>query len=210
VRVPPRLTPVISAFSAAANDRLQEAGWRKRGGDVYTLDRGDFLGWLGLNKATKYDQLAVNPVVGVRHQPTEVTVAELSGNKPHGYLPPTLSSPVGYLRLGRFYEIAVVDEADVARAADELAALLERDALPFIEGHLTVEALVASLSERPLVPQEQVERRLPILLAHLGRVTEALNALAAGVEKRADRDDAEAEAYREFARGATDLIKTLA
>lgn len=207
--MPPQLSPVISTFSGAAKERLVVAGWRKRAGDLFTLDRGDFLGWLGLNRATKYEPLKVNPVVGVRHQPTETKVAELIGQKPHGYIPPTLSSPIGYLGLGRFIEIAVADVADVGRAVDELATLVERDALPFIESNTTLDALVASLSDRPLVPQAQAELRLPVLLAQVGRKNDALAYLADAVERRGNRNDPEARLYRDFAERATAWIKTL-
>lgn len=35
---------------------MRAAGWRKRGGDIFTLDLGDgFHAWLGLNKSTRAD-----------------------------------------------------------------------------------------------------------------------------------------------------------
>lgn len=201
VPMPPPLASVVAAFSGAAQERLEGMGWRKRAGDVYTLDRGDLLGWLGLNRATKYEPMTVNPVVGVRHQETEAKVADLRGEKPHPYIPPTISSPIGYLRIGRYYEVTVASVTDAARAADELANLIEQDAHPFIERHLTVAAIIDGL-ETERLSASPIEYRLPVLLTIAGDSERARQVLDAGVAGRANRVDAEAEQYRAFAAAA--------
>ena len=64
---------LITAFSAAARTQMAQAGWRKRGGaDIFTLDLGEgYLAWLGLNRASQYHLLKVNPVAGLRYEPLE-------------------------------------------------------------------------------------------------------------------------------------------
>jgi hypothetical protein len=69
---------LILAFGAAARDRMTAAGWRRRSGDIYTLDLGEgHLAWLRLNRATKHHQLEINPVMGLRYDPLERLLAEL-------------------------------------------------------------------------------------------------------------------------------------
>lgn len=79
---------------------LAELGFKKRAGDVFTVDLDeDVLGWLGLNRATEHrpaGEVEINPVVGVRHQVVERIVAECRGEKFHAYQPPTVSTPLGY------------------------------------------------------------------------------------------------------------------
>jgi hypothetical protein len=71
---------LIAAFSTAARDRMTGAGWRKRTGDIYTHDIGDgFHAWVGLNHASKHHPLKINPVVGLRYDPLERLLADITG-----------------------------------------------------------------------------------------------------------------------------------
>lgn len=100
---------------------LVALGFKKRGGDVFTLDVAPgVLGWLGLNRATRHraiGEVEINPVVGVRFQEVERVVAECRGEKFHAYQPPTISSPLGYLMPEKKYRAWVFSpdcEGDVA------------------------------------------------------------------------------------------------
>lgn len=206
--MPPPLKPVIDAFSASARSVLEADGWRKRRGDIYTLGDGDFLGWLGLNRATKYAPMKVNPVVGVRHQPTELTVAQLLGESPHAYLPPTISSPIGYLRPeSKYCELTVESPGDADRAAGELGELLRAYAVPFIQQHSTTTALAAALRRR--LTANPPEYRAPIAVALSGDLEAARSEIEAALEARTTRFDAEAERYRAFARAAQTWLDKL-
>jgi hypothetical protein len=86
---------LIAAFSVAGRDQMKSAGWRKRTGDIFTYDPGNgYLAWLGLNRATKYHPLRVNPVIGVRYERLERLMSELQGER--RYTSCTVSKPIGY------------------------------------------------------------------------------------------------------------------
>jgi hypothetical protein len=191
---------MIRAFSEAARERLSEGGWNKRAGEIYTLGDGDFIGWLGLNRATKHEALRNNRVVGVRYQSLERHVAVLTGVKPHAYITPTLSSPIGYLRPeNKYLELAVASVADAANAAQDLVQLVAHHGERFIAGHSSVEAVREALAAgRFLVMNAHAEYRLPTLHGLVGDHEAAEAAAASGLARRGDRTDEEAVAYRTF------------
>ncbi|MFF9279107.1 hypothetical protein [Streptomyces griseosporeus] len=87
---------LIAAFSTAARDRMTGAGWRKRAGDIYTHDLGDgFHAWAGLNRASKHHPLRLNPVVGLRYDPLEGLLSDITGTTPPTAV--TIARSVGYL-----------------------------------------------------------------------------------------------------------------
>src|SRR5688572_9579620 len=85
----------------AATLALVGRGFRRRKRGVLTLPISKHVqGWVGLNTAlsAREDALLINPVVGIRHDLVEQIVAEVDGDKPHAYAPPTVSMNVGYTR----------------------------------------------------------------------------------------------------------------
>jgi hypothetical protein len=199
--VPAAVGSVVKAFSAAARDRLVRDGWRKRAGDIFTRGDGDFIGWLGLNSATKYEPVGINPVVGVRHQELERQVALFMGRKPHAYIPPTLSSPVGYLRPEAAYiEVKVASAADAGEAAEQVAGLVRDHGEPFIAALSGEDAVLAALERGEyVIHRAHGEERLPVMYGLVGRESDARAALEAALASREGRTDAEAAAYRSFA-----------
>jgi hypothetical protein len=85
----------------ALREPLEQAGFRKRPGGIFTVVLADgVLGWLGLNHASRYrepGQVAIGPVIGVRHQAVERLVAVLRRERFHEYQPPTVSTRIGYI-----------------------------------------------------------------------------------------------------------------
>lgn len=85
----------------AVRGPLAELGFRKRAGGIFTVDlEPDVLGWLGLNRASEHQpsgSFEVNPVIGLRLQRVEREVARLTSQPFHQYIPPSASSPLGYL-----------------------------------------------------------------------------------------------------------------
>ncbi|HCF28202.1 MAG TPA: hypothetical protein DEV81_13600 [Cyanobacteria bacterium UBA11049] len=72
-------------------------GIQKRSGNIFTFKLNkEAIGWVGLNRAVRNygGLLAVNPVVGVRYQIIEKTLADIEGKKFHSYLPPTISTHI--------------------------------------------------------------------------------------------------------------------
>lgn len=78
---------------------LERTGFHKRSGAIFTVVLADgVLGWLGLNYASRYrepGQVAIGPVIGVRHQAVERLVAEMRRERFREYQPPMVSTPIG-------------------------------------------------------------------------------------------------------------------
>ena len=193
---------MIKAFSAEAKVALVGAGWRKRSGDLYTLNLDDFVGWLALGRSTKYAPLGIWPNVGVRYQPLEALVAQLRGQKPHAYIPPTVSTNVGYLApASAWYEEHVESIADVPRAVEAVVEAVDRYGRPWVMSLADPAVLALALvADRPR--SASADYQLPVLLGMTGDRSGAIDRLDAGCATRADRSDPEADAYRAFARRA--------
>jgi hypothetical protein len=185
---------------ALLRDPLESLGFRKRAGQIYTIElAGDVVGWLGLNKATRNrpsGQVEINPVVGVRHRHVERVVAELTRTKLHDYQPPTVSTPIGYLLPNAKYTAWVVGEGAPSDAIEDLTAALGAYALPFMQSLVSLAALRDAL-ERGL--SLQPEYRLPVVVALSGRPEEAADIVREAVDELGGRKDGAAELYRRFA-----------
>jgi hypothetical protein len=152
------------------------------------------------NRATRHRSLGdveINPVVGVRHQKVEQIVAELRDEKFHPYQPPTVSTPLGYLMPeGRYRPWIVADDAE-GEAAD-LAAAVERYAVPFMKATSGLAAMCQRLDER-MGFDDQLIYRQPVARLLSGDVDRA-SALVDGAETDlGDRGDAAAIEFRQFA-----------
>jgi hypothetical protein len=205
------VTPSLGkAFSSEVRERLVHLGWRKRAGDVFTLGDDEFIGWLGLNRATKNQPLGINPVIGVRYQTLERQVAFLNGATPHQYVPPTLSSSVGYLTPESAYiEVKVQSEADVGPAADQVADLVTKYGLKFITQKSDIAEISHDLEAGRYSIRQYADYRLPVLYGLMGDTDKARELASVRVADRAARTDAEADAYRAFASALGDWLTTI-
>src|SRR5690606_5204704 len=152
---------------------LREAGFRKRAGAILTRElTPEALGWLGLNRAGRHlpaGEVEMMPVVGVRHQGVERTVAELSGEKFHPYQPPTAVVPLGDLMpLGSQVSWRLGTGAS-EETADALVAAVLNYGVPFMEANAFLPSLCARLDER-LGFDHQIVYRRPTAWALAGDV----------------------------------------
>lgn len=173
---------LIAAFSTAVRDRMTGAGWRKRTCDIYTHDLGDgFHAWVGLNHASKHHPLKINPVVGLRYDPLERLLADITGTTSPRTA--TIARPVGYLTAGNsFLELRVAEPGDAERAAEELHELVATYGLPFARQHASTDALLTTLQAGGNVPNPERTRMLiPALHCLLGEANETRSGLAQGL-----------------------------
>lgn len=180
---------------------LEHVGLHQRTRGIFTIELAPgVLGWLGLNHATRYQeagQVDVNPVVGVRHQAVERLIAELRGEKYHEYLPPTVSTPIGYVMPERRYVTWEFDgQHGMAAGWSALITAVTDYGVPFMRSLIlleaTLEAINEGLSQRP-------EYHVPTILEEIGRHDDALAALARVVDELGERQDAAARHLRDFA-----------
>lgn len=196
-------SPLGPDAKAACQAVLTGLGMRKRAGTTYTFDvTPEVLGFVGLNVAANRPTgpFSVNPVVGSRHQELEKVVAELTGEKPSTYTPPTISSPLGYLMPDRrFAEWEFGDAASVDATATALGAALEQHGVPFVRSHTTLEVIVEALQSGDYGFPQQNAVRVPVGLALLGSVAEGRRALQREVSALGERQDLASQWFRSFA-----------
>jgi len=186
----------------AFRDPLASIGFRKRAGAIFTAEVADeVLGWVGLNRASEHQpkgQFEVNPVIGIRLQRVEREVARLGSLHVHAYIPPTASSPLGYLIPEARYRFWILKSPDGPPAAvQSVAEAIETYGLPFIKSNSSPEAVVQLLDRRRLQPPEVY--RIAVIRALLGRAADGDALLSEAAQGLGPRKDPAAYALREFA-----------
>lgn len=192
----------VSQVSESVGPLLAQLGFKKRAGDIFTIELADdALGWLGMNKATQgrpAGEVEVNPVVGVRHQGVEQLVAELRGEKFHSYLPPTVSSPLGYLMPDARYKGWLFTPAEVDAVAADMAAAIAAHAVPFMQSCASLGEICRRLEQgRGL--EHQALYRLPVARFLAGDAAQAASLLESSMAKMRERTDAAAAEFKQFA-----------
>ncbi|GAC1638548.1 MAG: hypothetical protein NVS4B2_27690 [Chloroflexota bacterium] len=179
---------------------LARLGFQKRSGPIFTVTLApEVLGWLGLNRAflASMKTLEINPVIGLRHQEIERVVAECRNAAFHPYVPPTISSSLGYVTpAGSYVPWLFNDLERLDETADHLAHAIEQYGIPFIREGQELSGVLA-LMDRGLGLQLAYTRPVAYLLA--GDSSEAERVLDASVANVRDRDDPAAQDFRAFA-----------
>lgn len=192
---------------------LAQLGFRKRAGDVLTVELGrDVLGWLGLNRATRHHpagEIEINPVVGVRHQEVEQIVAELRGEKFHKYVPPTVSTSLGYLMPEHRYRAWNISAVGAGIPPAKMLEEVEAYALPFMRRLTELSELCVEL-DRGLGYEHQVAYRRPVAWMLLGDVARARHVLDDTLGKLGARADPAAEEFRRFGEALRQRLTALA
>ncbi len=158
------------------------------------------MGTVGLNNATKgYGPgvTSIYPIVGVRVDTVERTVAEFQGVKLHRYYPATISHPLVYIAGRRASEVPwVFGPGHTEEPAADLVTTLERFGLPFMREHVTLPAVLDAMDRRWCTSPEY---RKPVVLALLGRLPEAYAMLDQVTAEIGTREDLAAQRWRRFA-----------
>ncbi|MGH3878769.1 MAG: hypothetical protein ACRDSK_17190 [Actinophytocola sp.] len=177
-------------------------GFRKRAGTIFTVELADdVLGWLGLNEATQHTrtgEIEVNPVLGLRHQSIERTVARLRDDKFHAYKPATVAIPLGHLMPENTFRVWLFRAEDLAATAQDLVENVREHGLPFLRRHATLAAITRQLESGP-AEGTMPEYRLPVAYLLAGEHDRAMTALTGELDSLGDRQDAAADYYRRFA-----------
>ncbi len=193
----------VSHVFALAAEQLARAGFQKRKADIYTSTvNEEVIGWLGLNKALyRGGVLQINPVVGVRHQKLESRVAELLGQKPHQYIPASISTNVGYLMPEQKYVAwSFQEDANCDAPVAEMVAAIGRFGRPFMEQNATLATLHnALLNSKRGTPPDQLDYRIAAAADLLRKHTEAKAFVDAKLREIGSRNDEAAEWFRKFA-----------
>lgn len=150
----------IRAFRAALRPLMVSSGWRKRSGDIFTFEHGEWLGWAAFGRSVKYRPLGIWANVGVRLQPLELLVADLARRPRHAYVPPTVMLNVGYLTPDhRWFEQEVSSPGQAPAAAAAVHAIVEEVGRPWIDKLSSLDAITAAVTAK--AGGEQADYRVP-------------------------------------------------
>ncbi len=167
-----------SALLAGAKPVLAALGLKKRAGvHVYTAPLSDgFTAWVALNTGSGPGLLKLNPVVGVRHDEVEATVARCRGKEAHPFLPPTVQVPLKSLlpaEAARPYPQWVLLDDDPGRNERVWALLateVDRYGFPWMRARSSLDDLVDALLRSESLHEVY---SLPVALTMLGRAADA-------------------------------------
>lgn len=193
---------LIDRVGAAALADLVALGFRKRSGQIYTVDLdSEAMGWLGLNSASEHQVsgvVEVNPVIGIRHQGIERVVAELQGLAFHEYQPPTVSINLGYLMPAARYMAWHVNTARTNGDIQDLVVSIRDYGVPYMREHSDLKAIGALLDEK-VGFEHQLVYRCPVAWLVAGDRARASVALQDALNGLGKRSDAAAVELRRFA-----------
>lgn len=194
------MTPGIKLAVGALREPLEQEGFRKRSGEIFTITvADDVLGWLGLNYSTHRrspGQAAVHPFVGVRHQGVERLVATLRREEYHQYLPPTAGTLIGYVMpVNRDIGWQFGGPHGTSEKTGLLAAVVDYG-LPFMRSLIRLPAILDAINQGLCLYPEY---RFPAVLEVMGRHDDARAAMARAIGELGQRDDAAAQQLRAFA-----------
>lgn len=186
----------------AAREPLAALGFTPRRAGICTMRvSDDFIGWLGLNTAAeglRGEAVRVTPIVGVRHQPTERLVAELTGRTFHGYTPPTIRAGLGELESPRRHATWLVERADPGGSIGDIVAHVAETGVPFFEQNSDIAALCSRLADGLSTDMGEPYRH-PVALLLAGAADAAVKLVADAIAHLGGRSDGAASTYRKFA-----------
>ena len=191
---------------------LAGIGFRRRISGIYTSELAPgVLGWIGLNRASRYHlpgECDVIPNVGVRHQEVERLVAQLCGRRFHGYIPPTNGTPLGYVLPQHRYTAWHFSRDSADTAGAEMVAAIATHGLPYMRSMESIEQLCRSLVTKAVVFEDYNAYRRAVAWYLAGQSDLSRRDLARSLDLLGDRTDAAAEMFRGFAmRFGEDLTK---
>lgn len=175
---------------------------KRKSGILIIKMTDDATGWIGLNKATRGQKgfLEINPVIGVRNQPIERLVADLTGEKFDEIIPATLSGNIGYMMPANKYRSYMFSEdGTVETVVEELVNDVREYGLPFIHAHLDMANLVEGMGKCRFAVQFMVAYRIPAGLFLLGQIDAANDYIKTELTKMGDRKDPASLRFRAFA-----------
>lgn len=191
---------LVRQVLASADRLFSSTGYQRRQRGIFTIGIAEAaFGWVGLNRASASGAMELNVVVGVRIEAIEQLVCALNGEKLHPYIPPTLSTHIGYLMPSRGYKPwYVTDEAGCEDVVREIVAAVQKYGLPFMKEHATVDETFAALrsGEYGFVGQ----REFPMIAAAIlmGQKVDAESILEETLSSVQGRSDPAAEALRRY------------
>ncbi len=176
----PERPKLATEVLSLAKSGLVEKGWRKRTGHIYTLDVGtpSAIGWLGLNRSVGHDGswMAINPVLGVRHQEVERTLAEILGERFHPYNPPTIRTNIGYVMPeGTLVQWGFDRGEDYTRKVSDFLRAVDEFGRPFVAANSGLREIL----DKMLDPEGRfgipfyLPLRIPVAYFLLGEVEQA-------------------------------------
>lgn len=199
---------MISEITKMSTQILVASGLQKRNAQVFTRHLSeDVLGWVGLNRAVNREdeKLEINPVVGVRHQPLEALVAKLIGQKYHPYIPPTISTPLGYLMPNARYTAWFFENGTDNRAqVEQMLEAIRKWGYPFMAANSSLHKLIETMLHSGFGHPHALAYAIPAAYHLIGEKQLAKEYVNGQMNALTSRDDMAANHYRAFARSLSE------
>ncbi|MFE5407654.1 hypothetical protein [Microbacterium sp. NPDC056569] len=158
--------------------QLGALGFRRAGHNLVVPLSDGYAGWLGLNKATRglpKGMCELNPMIGVSDRRVEATLASSNIPRAGTGKQATIVQPL-YRIAGVPYGEWILDDADPEGSVKPVMIAMVEAGLPFMKRMSDPKAMIdALMSQRGGLGDAEI--RLPLLLAGLGRVDQAHQAI---------------------------------
>lgn len=202
---------LLASTLAACNQGLLGLGFRKRRGEVYTVDVTESAqGQIGLNHVLhrRAQVVEINAVVAIRVEQVEELVAKATNSPVHPYDPPTLSIHLGYLMPEEKYLPWTFGREDnIQELADQHVAEVADYALPFIRSNSRLEKVFELLSNGRFADVYSRTYRMPVVAVLLGSL-ETNRYIDEGLRTMSELGERSADEYSQFVQRLKKLINT--
>lgn len=187
---------------------LEENGYSYEEPGIFskTFD-GECEIWLGLATTVKSNEIAVDPVLGIRNKPAQQMIYKMLELCEFRYNPPTVSSSIGFLLPDSKWKEWYFDLNDDQIAYRDLVSLMTDIEFSFFVPRLSLAGIEDLLADYKFVSSRHDRfERLPVIRYLNGDTAGALRALGEFVDLLKDKSDPRSIAYcTTFARNFRDV-----
>jgi len=205
-----QLKQLAKDITRAVKEKLHAFGFRKRADSFFTKEWSEeTLGWVGLTEiVVRYNSLLeVSPYIGVRNQPLEKVLADLTGQKFHTYNPPTMATQLGYLMPQMDYTSWEFEKhTNIASEVEVMVTAIIDYGQPFIDTHQTLHSLCEAMIDAGYGTCHPYAYRIPTAYFLLGEKKLAKDFLTTQLEELAKKDSLAADDYKQFANKLLNIL----
>jgi hypothetical protein len=163
----------------------------------------DVLGVVTLGVVVLDDgTVEVDPSSGVRHEPLERLLAELTGQKHHGYLPATIGSAIGYITPAKRFLIFTpfTTSGDPAPDVQHIVETITRYGFRWMEENQSLDALLHGMVDFKYIGRDGARFRVPLIYYLKGEFEATGRSLEEGLAEVGETPGPVSDQFRRFAK----------
>jgi hypothetical protein len=192
---------------------LGNLGYKRKKHHIYINEiKEEVIGWISLpiERRLKGNLLTISPMIGLRNQAIEKTIANISGWKYDPIIPPTVSINIGYLTPKKWLLNYIFNSEQTARniqSAIEMINEVKNTGVKFIESNVSLNNLCSTLEDEKFYMPAQSEYRLLCAYYLLGNKTKVIKYSEQELDGR--KDNRPPSFFKEFRTLSQELIKRM-